>query len=156
MTRQLKLAYGVIFMKFFALAAAALAVSITGATADPIADRKADMKERGGLMRVLAPTAQGKTEFDAATILDALEKLNARAQAATDVAAQYPAGSEAGDTKAGPKIWSDREAFQEASDKFAEATAAAVAAAPQDLESFRAVFGPVGAGCGTCHEAFRL
>lgn len=143
-------------MKFFAFAAAALVVAVTSAAADPIADRKADMKERGGLMRVLGPTAQGKAEFDAATILDALEKLNARAQAAMDVEKFYPAGSETGDTKAGPKIWSEREAFQDATNKFAEATAAALAAAPQDLESFRAAFGPVGAGCGTCHEAFRL
>ncbi len=143
-------------MKFFAFVAAALAISVAGAAAEPIADRKANMKERGGVMRVLAPVAQGKQPFDSATILDALEKLNASAQAATDVATLYPAGTETGDTKAGPKIWSDADGFKAASDKFAAAAAAAVEAAPQDLESFRAAFGPVAAGCGTCHEAYRL
>ena len=76
-------------MKFFAFAAAALVVSATSAVADPIADRKADMKERGSLMHVLGPTAHGKTEFDAATVLDALEKLNALAQAALYAFAQH-------------------------------------------------------------------
>lgn len=143
-------------MKFLALAAASLVLVTGSAMADPVADRKANMKERGAVMRVLAPVAQGKEAFDAATVLDALEKMNASAQAAKDVEAYYPAGTETGDTKAAPAIWSDRAGFQKATDEFAAATQAAVDAAPQDLEAFRAVFGPVGAGCGTCHEAYRL
>ena len=143
-------------MKFFAFAAAALALSIGGAAADPIADRKANMKERGGLMRVLAPVAQGQQPFDAATVLDALEKLHANAVAGADVAALWPDGTEAGDTKSAPAVWSDRAGYQAASDKFAADTAAAVAAAPQDLAAFQAAFGPVAANCGACHETYRL
>jgi cytochrome c556 len=143
-------------MRLFFYAAAALSVTIAGAGADPIEDRKNLMKERGSLMRVLAPVAQGQQPFDAATVLDALEKLNANAQAGTDVAALWPAGTESGDTKSAPAIWSNAAGFQAAADKFATDAAAAVEAAPQDLAAFQAVFGPVAGNCGTCHEAFRM
>lgn len=141
-------------MKLFAYAAIALAVSVVGASANPVEQRQANMKERGSLLRVLVPVAQGKADFDAATVLDALEKLNVNAHAATDVATLFPEGA-AGDTKAAPSIWSDMAGFQKASDEYAAATAAAVTAAPQDLAAFQAVFAPIGASCGTCHEAYR-
>lgn len=134
----------------------AVILAVTSASADPITERKDNMKERGALMRVLAPIAQGQQAFDAATVMDALQKLNENAQAAADIDALWPAGSESGDTKSGPRIWSDRAAFQAAADKFVADTAAAVAANPQDLPSFQAVFGPAAGNCGACHEAFRL
>ena len=143
-------------MKIIAFLAASLALSVGAAAADPIDDRKANMKERGGLMRVLAPVAQGQQPFDAATVLDALEKLSANAEAATDIDALWPAGTESGDTKSGPAIWEDRTGYQAASDKYAADAAAAFEAAPQDLDAFRAVFAPVAANCGACHEAYRL
>lgn len=143
-------------MKLFALATVAFSIMVAGASADPIADRKENMKERGALMRILAPVAQGQQPFDAATVLDALEKLSANAEAATDIDALWPAGTESGDTKSSPRIWEDRAGYQAASDKFAADTAAAVEAAPQDVDAYRAVFGPVAANCGTCHEGYRL
>ncbi|HWK15018.1 MAG TPA: cytochrome c [Rhizobiaceae bacterium] len=136
------------------LGAAALLIT-SAASADPIADRKSLMKERGAQMRVLGPIAQGKAPFDAAAVLDALEKLNANAQA-TDIEALWPAGSETGDTKSGPAIWSDREGFAAAETKLEDDLAAAVAAKPADLAAFQAVFGPVAADCGACHEKYRL
>ncbi len=143
-------------MKFVTFLAASFALSMGAAAADPISDRKENMKERGGLMRVLAPVAQGQQPFDAATVLDALEKLSANAQAATDIDALWPAGTESGDTKAAPAIWEDRAGYQAATDKYAADAAAAAEAAPQDLDAFRAAFGPVAANCGACHEAYRL
>jgi len=136
------------------LGAAALLIT-SAASADPIADRKSLMKERGAQMRVLGPIAQGKAPFDAAAVLDALEKLNANAQA-TDIEALWPAGSETGDTKSGAAIWSDREGFAAAETKLEDDLAAAVAAKPADLAAFQAVFGPVAADCGACHEKYRL
>lgn len=143
-------------MKLLTYAVAATSLMVAAAAADPIEDRQALMKERSALMRVLAPVAQGQQPFDAATVLDALTKLHANAEVGTDVAALWPEGTETGDTKAGPTIWSNREAFQALSDKFAADAAAAVAAAPQDLAAFQAAFGPVAANCGACHETFRL
>lgn len=142
-------------MKLFIYAAAAFSVLTIGASADPIEQRQANMKERGALLRVLGPIAQGRADFDAATVLDALQKLNTNAEAVADIAAFYPQGSDAGDTKAKATIWSDAEGFKKAQDDYSAAVAAAVAAAPQDLASFKTAFGPIGAGCGTCHEGFR-
>ena len=143
-------------MKLISLLALSITVFVNAAAADPIDDRKTIMKERGGILRVIGPVAQGQQPFDAATVIDALERLAANAEAATEVDALWPAGSEAGDTKSAPNIWTDRAGFQAASDKFAADAAAAAEAAPQDLDAFRAVFGPVAANCGTCHEAYRL
>lgn len=144
-------------MRPFSLALAAISLLTAGtAIADPLEDRQNLMKERGSLMKILAPVAQEKQPFDAATVLDALEKLNTNAEAATDVAALWPEGSDGGDNDSAPTVWSDREGFQAAADKFAADTAAAVEAAPQDLAAFKAVFGTVAGNCGTCHENYRL
>lgn len=143
-------------MKLFALAAALLAATVAGAGADPIEQRKENMKERGAIMRILGPIAQGKADFDVAAVNDALVRLEANAVAAADVEALWPQGSDAGDTKASPAIWADFDAYKTANAKYTEAVKAAAAAAPQDLAAFQAAFGPVGAGCGGCHENFRI
>lgn len=136
---------------------ALLSFSASGVAADPIADRQALMKERGDLMRVLVPVMRGQQPFDAATVLDTLEKMNANAQAATDVDALWPAGSETGGgTESAPAIWADRDGFTAAAHKYAADASAAAEAAPQDLEAFRGAFAPVAANCGACHEAYRL
>lgn len=143
-------------MKLFALAVAALSLTVAGASADPIEQRKANMKERGGIMRILGPIAQGKADFDAAAVNEALAALEANARAAADAEALWPQGSDTGDTKSSPAVWADFDAFKAANAKYDEAVEAAVAAAPQDLAAFQAAFGPVGATCGSCHENFRI
>lgn len=142
-------------MKLFALAAAALSVTIAGAAADPLEQRKANMKERGEIMRILGPIAQGRADFDAATVNDALAKLETNAEAGADTEALWPEGSDTGDTKASPAIWANFDDYKDRNEKYTEAVAAAVAAAPQDLAAFQAAFGPVGASCGSCHENYR-
>lgn len=142
-------------MKLFALAAAALAVTVAGAAADPLEQRKENMKERGAIMRILGPIAQGRADFDAAAVNDALARLEANAEAGADVDALWPQGSDSGDTKSSPAIWADFDAFKAEHAKYDEAVKAAAAAAPQDLAAFQAAFGPVGAGCGSCHEHYR-
>jgi len=134
---------------------AAMLAAATAASADPIADRKADMKERAGLLRVLAPIAQGKADFDAAVVLDALEKLDASAKA-TDVAVMWAEGTDKGDTKSSPRIWEDMAGFKALADKYEADVAAALAANPQDLATFQNVFGAVAANCGACHQKYRL
>lgn len=143
-------------MKSFLCLVSMLAATMTVAAADPIEERKENMKERGALMRVLGPIAQERAPFDAAAVFDALESLNENAQAAADVASLWPAGTETGDTDSAPRIWEDLEGYQAASDRYAADVAAALAANPQDLPSFQAVFQPVAANCGACHEPYRL
>lgn len=142
-------------MKLLAYAAAALSLTVASAVADPITDRKDMMKERGGQMRVLAPIAQGQQPFDAAAVMAALQTLAANAERGADLDTYWPQGSDTGDTRSRAAIWEDRAGYQAASDKFKADMDAAVAANPQDLASFQAVFGPVGGSCGTCHEVYR-
>jgi cytochrome c556 len=143
-------------MKKLLLAVSALAVISGSAFADPIADRKAIMKERGGIVGgQLAPIAKGEKPYDAAAVLAALQALDANAKK-FDVDALFPAGSETGDTKASPKIWEDMAGFKAAADKFAADVAAAVAANPQDAAAFQPLFGAIASNCGGCHQAYRM
>lgn len=144
-------------MKIIACVAAALSILSTAAIADPIEDRQNLMKERSDLMRTLGPIAQEQQPFDAATVMAALEQLNANAQKGVEnFDALWPEGSHEGDTKASPVIWEDIEGFRAATEKFATDAAAAVEANPQDLAAFQAVFGPAASNCGSCHEKYRL
>ncbi|HHZ07534.1 MAG TPA: cytochrome c [Rhizobiales bacterium] len=142
-------------MKRLVLALSAVALVSGAAFADPIADRKALMKERGGLVGQLAPIAKGEKPFDAAAVLAALQGLAANGEK-FDVDALFPAGSDSGDTKASPKIWEDMAGFKAAEDKFEADVAAALAAPAQDLDAFKAQFGAIAANCGACHQTYRL
>ncbi len=139
-------------MKLILPATVALMLLVPAALADPIKDREALMKERSQILRTLGPIAQGRTPFDADTVLAALEQLNANAQA-HDIEALYPEGSQGGDATAA--VWSDRDGFVKLDAEYRAVVEAAVAAAPQDEQVFRGVFQPIGASCGACHETYR-
>ena len=144
------------FMKKLILAVSALAFAGSAAFADPIAERQAIMKANGKAVGVIAPMVKGEKPFDAAAALDALETLSEDAQK-IDVEALFPKGTETGGkTEASPKIWEDMAGFQAKVDKFRTDAAAAVAAAPADLEALKVEFGKVAANCGGCHETFRI
>lgn len=142
-------------MRKLILAISTLALAVSAAYADPIADRKAIMKERGGLLGPLGKMAKGEAAFDAAAVLTALQNLQAN-EAKFDVDALFPAGSDTGDTKAAPKIWEDMAGFKAADDKMKEAVDAAVAAPPADAGALGATLGTIGGACGGCHKEYRL
>jgi cytochrome c556 len=68
----------------------------------------------------------------------------------------FPAGSDKGDTKALPTVWSDSAGFKAAS-RNADAAydKLAAAAGSGDLAAVTAAFGDTGKACGACHEKFR-
>lgn len=142
-------------MKSLILSIAIAATAFSVASADPIADRKAIMKERGGLVGQLAPMVKGEQPFDAAKVAEVFTALQANA-AKFDIPALFPESSKEGDTTASPKIWEDMAGFKAAADKFSADVAAAVAAKPQDLDALKASFGTVAGNCASCHEAFRV
>jgi cytochrome c556 len=126
-----------------------------GAFANPIEDRQALMNSFGRIVgRDLVPFARGDKPYDAAAVLASLQALDAQA-AKFDVEALFPVGSETGETKAAPQIWEDRAGFQAAADKFKGDIAAAVAAAPQDLETFGPLLDTIGGNCRACHGPYR-
>ena len=142
-------------MQRLIVAIAAAALAATAAFAGPIEDRQAAMKTNGKDVGALSAYAKGEKPFDAAEVQALLVELDDNAQK-IDVAVLWPAGSETGDTAASPKIWEDMAGFQAAMDKFKADAAAAVAAAPADVEALKAQLGAIGSNCGSCHETFRL
>ena len=69
----------------------------------------------------------------------------------------FPVGSNVGDTKAAPAIWSDWAGFQSAS-KALEIAAGNLADAGKsaDLAKVAAAFGETGKTCGACHQKYQL
>lgn len=142
-------------MRKLLLAISILALAGTAASADPLADRKALMKERGKLTGDLSKVVKGQEPFDAASVLRTLEAMKDNA-GKFDIGALYPEGSNAGDTTAAPAIWDNPDGFRDAEKKFEDAVGAALADAPADLDALKAKFGAIGASCGACHENFRI
>ena len=143
-------------MRKLILAISTVALAVTAAyAADPIADRRAIMKERGNLVGGLAKMAKGETAFDAAVVSATLKKLEANEQK-VDIDVLFPPGSDKGDTKAAPRIWEDMAGFKAANDKYQVVLQEVVAAPAQDVAALGAQINTLGGGCGGCHQSFRL
>ena len=124
-------------MRKLLLAICGLAFATSAAFADPIADRQALMKANGKALGSIAPIVKGEKDFDAA-LVHGCSYQACRGRAEDDPAVLWPAGSDTGDTTSSPKIWEDMAGFQAAIDKFKADTAAAVAAAPADVDALKA------------------
>lgn len=143
-------------MRKLILAISVLAFGCAVASADPIADRQALMKERGKIVGDLVKVVKGEQAFDAAKVLDTLKQLEANAEK-FDAEKLFPAGSEqGGDTTAAPKIWEDKAGFNAAEDKLLADVKAAVAAPPADVDALKAQVGTLGSDCSSCHQTYRI
>jgi cytochrome c556 len=137
-----------------AAVAAVIALGVTAvAQPDPIAARKALMKENGKQARAGAAMLKGEAPFD-------LAKAKAIFATYVDASAKMPAlfpdnSKTGGETAALPKVWTDKADFDA---KFAKFGSDAKAASDKvtDLASFKAAFPAVQKNCGGCHETYRL
>jgi cytochrome c556 len=119
---------------------------------DPIADRKANRKQVGEQAKAI------KTVVDAggpaASIVEPVKKI---LELEPGFMKDFPPGSDSGDTKALPTVWSDWKGFETASSNLTtEATKLlqlASAGAPED--QIKAQFGAMGKACGGCHTTYR-
>ena len=136
-----------------ALAAGAMVAGATVAMAqgDPIAERKENRKQAGAAMRAIKGIIDAKGPTSGA--VEQAAKLKTLEVAFEKM---FPAGSDKGDTKALPAIWTDRAGFQAAS-KASDAAydKLAVAAGSGNLEALTAAFAETGKTCGACHDKFR-
>jgi cytochrome c556 len=136
-----------------ALAAGAVVggTTIALAQADVIKQRQENRKETAATMRSIKGVIDAKG--DAKTVVASAAKLK-ELEIAFDKL--FPAGSDKGDTKALPAVWSDMPGFLAAS-KTADAAydKLAAAAGSGDLAAVTAAFGETGKACGACHEKFR-
>lgn len=136
-----------------ALAAGAMVGGATVAFAqgDPIAERKENRKQAGAAMRAIKGIidAKGPTvgAVEQAAKLKTLEAAFVK---------MFPAGSDKGDTRALPAIWTDWAGFQAASkDADMAYDKLAVAAGSGDQAALAAAFADTGKTCGACHQKFQ-
>ena len=125
--------------------------TIALAQADVIKQRQDNRKQAGATMRAIKGIIDAKG--DAKTAVPHAAKLK---ELEIAFVAMFPAGSDKGETKALPVIWTDMAGFKKASD---DSNAAydklAVAAGSGDLAALTAAFGDTGKACGACHAKFR-
>ena len=70
--------------------------------------------------------------------------------------AGFGAGTDKGDTKAKPEIWTEQAKFKENGDKMmAEKTKLSAAAKTGNLDSIKTAFAATSDTCKTCHDAYR-
>jgi cytochrome c556 len=140
-------------MKRIVLAAALAAFGVTAVVAqsDPIAARKAIMKENGNQSRISREMIEGKKPFDLAAAHKALATF---AGVADKMKPLLPDNSKNGDTAALPAVWEHKADFEAKMAKLS-ADAKEKDATVKDLDSFKAAISEVGKNCGGCHNTYR-
>jgi cytochrome c556 len=148
-------------MKRLSLAALALAGIVTALPAaaqfqkpeDAIKYRKAVFTVMGTSFGRIGAMVNGKAPFDAAAAAS-------NAEIATMMSklpyAAFGPGTDSGDTRAKPNIWTDNAKFTAAATKMQDEMAKLnVAAKTGNLDQIKAAFVPVGGACKACHDDFR-
>ena len=147
-----------IISKFFPLA---IAVDAFAAPAhaqfakaeDAVKYRKSALYVMGQHFGRVAAMASGKAPFDA--------KLAADNAATAEQMSKLPwaafgDGTDKGDTKAKPEIWTDRAKFNDYAEKMqAEMGKLSAVAKTGNLETIKTAVAAVGSNCKGCHDAFR-
>ena len=147
------------FPATFAATAAALLLA-TGVSAQSFQKPEDAIKYRQGAFRVMSAhfgvigaMANGKAPFDA----------QAAARSADVIAlvshlpfAGFVPGSDKGETRAKPEIWTEQVKFKGNAEKMQDAVGKlAVAAKSGNLDTMKAAFGPAAQTCKACHDDFR-
>jgi cytochrome c556 len=130
----------------------ALVAGVAIAQADPISARKDNRKQAAAQMKAIKGIVDAKGP--ASGVVPAAAKLK---ELSVALPALFPAGSDKGETKAAPTIWTDMAGFKAASKAETAAIDALQAAAGSgDMAKVGEAFGAVGKACGGCHDKYRL
>jgi cytochrome c556 len=131
--------------------AVSAATTIAWAQADVIKERQENRKQTAAAMRAIKGIIDAKGATSGA--VEQAAKLKTL-QVAFDK--MFPPGSDKGDSKALPAVWTDSAGF-EAAGKNAVAAydKLSVAAGSGDMAALTAAFGDAGKACGACHDKFR-
>lgn len=126
--------------------------TIAFAQADIVKQRQENRKQTGPLMREIKATIDSKG--DAKKVVENAAKLKTLEEAFEKM---FPKGSDTGDSKALPAVWSDPAGFAAASKAANEAyDKLAVAGGSGDYAAMATAFGDVGKACGGCHTKYRV
>lgn len=120
---------------------------------DAIKYRKAAMTLQSTHFGRIAAMAAGRVPFDAKAAADNAEVV---AIVSRWQFTGFVEGSDKGDTKARPEIWTEAPKFQDAARKSQEAVDKLSAAVKTgNLDNIKAAVGPVGQTCKACHDTYR-
>lgn len=139
-----------------ALAASALAAPAMAQFQKPedaVKYRKASFTVLAAHFGRVGAMANGRVPFDA--------KVAAESAAIAETMSKLPweafgPGTDKGDTRAEPAVWTEQAKFKAASEKMmGEVTKLNAAAKTGNLDQIKAAFGAAGASCKACHDDFR-
>ncbi|QRR34068.1 cytochrome c [Hydrogenophaga sp. YM1] len=139
-----------------ALAASALAAPAMAQFQKPedaVKYRKASFTVLAAHFGRVGAMANGRVPFDA--------KVAAESAAIAETMSKLPweafgPGTDKGDTRAEPAVWTEQAKFKAASEKMMGEVAKLNAAAKTgNLDQIKAAFGAAGASCKACHDDFR-
>jgi cytochrome c556 len=133
------------------LAVALLAVGVTAAVADVLADRTALMKQQGAQTAQGAKFMKGEEPFDLAKAKNIFTVL---AGTSDKMVALFPESTKNAETKALPVLWEKFDDFKARAAKLG-VDAKAAEANVKDEASFKATFPEVTKNCGGCHQLYR-
>ena len=120
---------------------------------DAIKYRKAAMSVMGAHVGRIFAMANGKVPFDAQAVADNAEM--AAAMSKWQFSGFVP-GSDKGETKAEPKLWTEMDKFREKVDKSQDDMVKLNAAAKTgNIDVIKAAVGAVGQSCKACHDSYR-
>ena len=147
------------FAATLAASAAALLLA-TGASAQSFQKPEDAIKYRRSAMTVMAThfgvigaMANGRAPFDAAS---AARSADVIALVSHLPAAGFVPGTDKGETRAKPEIWTENAKFKDRYDKMVDAVGKlSVAAKSGNLDTMKAAFGPAAQTCKACHDDFR-
>lgn len=148
-------------MKAFAsIAAAALITSLSAPALaqfqkpeDAVKYRKAALTVMGTHFGRIGAMANGRVPFDAAVAANSAAIVQTMSALPWE---GFVAGTDKGETRALPEIWTEQAEFKKGAEKLQAETAKLSAAAKTgDLDAVKAAFGAVGQSCKACHDAYR-
>lgn len=124
---------------------------VAGAQSDPIKARQAIMKGIGDQTTLGAAMVKGEAPFDATKAAAIFQTF---AEGGAKAGALFPEGSDKGDTKALPAVWSDRAKFDAELAAFNKAVAEGT---PKigTADGFKTAFTAVAQTCRSCHSTFK-
>jgi cytochrome c556 len=140
----------------FGLAAMMFATGAAGIAlaqqADIIKLRQRIMDTNGQAAKVAVGMLKGEIPYDATIAASAALSISHDLDVFPNL---FPAGSDQGETKASPDIWTNMDDFKAIAAKMVSDAKAAADAAAQGKDAFSQAFDAVGGDCKACHEKYR-
>jgi len=133
-----------------ALGAATLA-GTAFAQGDVIAERRAGLKRMGEHMQAMKAVVDNRG--DVRPLTATVDDMIAWYQS---LPGRFPPGSDRGDTRALPAIWTERASFETVANNMVnQLQVLRTAAASGDAAAFATAYGQTGQTCSTCHRPYR-